>query len=275
MPPVASIHQQLMDPAASAPASTTQAPPSLMSLGLPLTPITGGAASAALHAAPSLSISASRPEAAQPRLSVTVRPQSVADIPSTLEEASRPPPACAVDMDIDAAGADVVDLTESASTAAAPMAHRRHAGGTKRRLSLETLEIGDPEQIPSIGRFDTLRQLFDYKERCKQYDVEHGTHWREKMDSKRRQNWSRITAVYNHLVRLRGPGAGKADLERAIRETASEMETVKMTLPQYSQLVRKRLNNERKQSSASQRKADPARAGDQDQDQDQDQERQI
>ncbi|KAJ2856182.1 hypothetical protein J3B02_001748 [Coemansia erecta] len=286
---IASIHQQLMDPAASIPASTTQAPSSsLISLSSPLTPITASAAPATSHTAPSLSISkpspalpsaqenasrlevwrSSRPETAQSRLSLAAaRPESVADIPSTLEEASSPPPVCVGQMDVDAASS-----AEPADITMASMGQRRSTGSAKRRLSLDTLGIGDPEQIPSIGRFDTLRQLFDYRERCKQYDAEHGAHWREKMDSKRRQNWSRITAVYNYIVQLRGPGNGKADLERAIRETASEMEAVKMTLPQYSQLVRKRLNSERKQSSASHpRKADYSfsRTGDQGHDQDQ------
>ncbi|KAJ2229724.1 hypothetical protein H4R99_005385 [Coemansia sp. RSA 1722] len=288
---IASIHQQLMDPVASVSAST-QAPSSLISLGQPLTPITGTSAPTTSHTAPSLSISAStpilpsaqetasqlgswhppRPGNSQPRLSVTVRPESAADIPPVLEEASSPAAqACDEDMNIDVSYGNATDLTESTGAATASLAHRRNASSAKRRLSLDTLVIGDPEQIPPIGRFDTLRQLFDYKERCKQHDAAHGTHWREKMDSKRRQNWSRISAVYNRIVQLRGAGTGEADVERAIREAVAEMESVKMTLTRYSQLVRKRLNNERRSSSANQLKASRARAGDQDQDRDRDQ----
>ncbi|KAJ1844005.1 hypothetical protein LPJ73_005302, partial [Coemansia sp. RSA 2703] len=71
-----------------------------------------------------------------------------------------------------------------------------------------------------------------------------------KMDNKRRQNWSRITAVYNRIVQLRGPGSAEPDLERALSETEAEMLSLKMTLTRYSQIVRKKLNNERRTAAA-------------------------
>ncbi|KAJ1774044.1 hypothetical protein LPJ74_000143 [Coemansia sp. RSA 1843] len=128
-------------------------------------------------------------------------------------------------------------------------------GRTKREQkarSTDTGEItvGDPEEIPSIGKFESARALYAFKERVREFEQTHGSQWREKMDSRRRQNWSRISAVYNRAVQLRGPGTAAADVERAFKQIESEMAESKVTLTRYSQLVRKRLNAERRQSTA-------------------------
>ncbi|KAI7830988.1 hypothetical protein BX661DRAFT_170172 [Kickxella alabastrina] len=122
---------------------------------------------------------------------------------------------------------------------------------------LDDVEVGVPEQIPSIGQFDSLRQLYDYKELCRSYDSVHGSQWRGKMESKRRQNWSRISAVYNRILQMRGPGTTEADIERALKATVSEMESFKMTLTRYSQLIRKRLNDERRSALLDQSTENP------------------
>ncbi|KAJ1961447.1 hypothetical protein GGI12_003246 [Dipsacomyces acuminosporus] len=131
--------------------------------------------------------------------------------------------------------------------------------GSVRTVTVDDIVVGNPEEIPSIGKFDSLRTLYMFKERAKEYDQLHGTQWREKMDSKRRQNWSRITAVYNRIVQLRGPGTSEADLERALQETSSDMAAQNMTLTRYSQLIRKKINDDRR--SLAQQNHDPKEGG--------------
>ncbi|KAI9501657.1 hypothetical protein BX070DRAFT_228213, partial [Coemansia spiralis] len=118
-----------------------------------------------------------------------------------------------------------------------------------RAADISELTIGDSEEIPSIGKFDSPRTLYAFKERVREFERVHGSQWREKMDSRRRQNWSRISAVYNRILQLRGPSTEATDVERAFRQLESEMSESKVTLTRYSQLVRKRLNDERRQST--------------------------
>ncbi|KAJ2695073.1 hypothetical protein GGH99_000347 [Coemansia sp. RSA 1285] len=117
-----------------------------------------------------------------------------------------------------------------------------------RNSDIGSVAVGDPEEIPSIGRFESARTLYRFKERVRVFEQTHGSQWREKMDSRRRQNWSRISAVYNRIVQLRGPSTDAADVDRAIRRIEGEMAENKITLTRYSQQVRKRLNDERRQS---------------------------
>ncbi|KAJ2664520.1 hypothetical protein IWW48_000773 [Coemansia sp. RSA 1200] len=117
-----------------------------------------------------------------------------------------------------------------------------------RNTDIGSVTVGDPEEIPSIGRFESARTLYRFKERVREFEQTHGSQWREKMDSRRRQNWSRISAVYNRIVQLRGPSTDAADVDRAIRRIEGEMAESKVTLTRYSQQVRKRLNDERRQS---------------------------
>ncbi|KAJ2392287.1 hypothetical protein GGI23_005250 [Coemansia sp. RSA 2559] len=128
------------------------------------------------------------------------------------------------------------------------------SGRTKREQQTHTatdiaeIAVGNAEEIPSIGKFDMPRTLYAFKERVREFELTHGSQWREKMDSRRRQNWSRISAVYNRIIQLRGPSTAPADVERAIAQIEREMAENKVTLTRYSQLVRKQLNNERRQS---------------------------
>ncbi|KAJ1938022.1 hypothetical protein GGF37_004969 [Kickxella alabastrina] len=164
-------------------------------------------------------------------------------------------------QDISSTGAIDLDTSvTSLSHSSASISPNRGPGAaaaTKRRMSLDDVEVGVPEQIPSIGQFDSLRQLYDYKELCRSYDSVHGSQWRGKMESKRRQNWSRISAVYNRILQMRGPGTTEADIERALKATVSEMESFKMTLTRYSQLIRKRLNDERRSALLDQSTENP------------------
>ncbi|KAJ2547492.1 hypothetical protein EV175_005203 [Coemansia sp. RSA 1933] len=108
------------------------------------------------------------------------------------------------------------------------------------------IEIGDPELIPSIGKFESPRALYKFRERVRSYELTHGAQWREKMDSRKRQNWSRISAVHNRIMQLCGPSTGAADVERAIAQIEREMAESKATMTRYSQLIRKQLNDERR-----------------------------
>ncbi|KAJ1721251.1 hypothetical protein LPJ53_004208 [Coemansia erecta] len=250
-PALPGIHpHQLVDPA------TSSQPSMIMPLSAPITPLTGAmtvSGSASAHTAPSLSISglsSARDKFAQPRQwrppradAVGQTEPSIAEISAALEEEPSPEP-----MQVDSSS--IPASARAADEMPSPPMQRRNSTTPRRRLSLESMLIGDPEQIPSIGKFENLRQLYEYKQRCREHDAVHGTHWREKMDSKRRQNWSRITAVYNRIVQLRGPGSNEADLERALSETDGEMQALKMTLTRYSQIVRKKLNNERRTTAA-------------------------
>ncbi|KAI8325004.1 hypothetical protein GQ54DRAFT_36758 [Martensiomyces pterosporus] len=148
-------------------------------------------------------------------------------------------------------------VAAGASVAAtpAPVAEASKPSTAARTVTVDDIVVGDPEEIPSIGKFDSLRTLYIFKERAKEHDRLHGTQWREKMDSKRRQNWSRITAVYNRVVQLRGPGTTEADLDRALQETANDMAANNMTLTRYSQLIRKKINDDRR--SLAQQSQDP------------------
>ncbi|KAJ1797634.1 hypothetical protein LPJ59_003009, partial [Coemansia sp. RSA 2399] len=119
---------------------------------------------------------------------------------------------------------------------------------TRTATDIAEIAVGDAEEIPSIGKFDLPRTLYVFKERVREFELTHGSQWREKMDSRRRQNWSRISAVYNRIIQLRGPSTATADVERAITQIEREMAESKVTLTRYSQLVRKQLNNERRQS---------------------------
>ncbi|KAJ2802617.1 hypothetical protein H4R20_003214, partial [Coemansia guatemalensis] len=115
-------------------------------------------------------------------------------------------------------------------------------------VDIDSLAIGDSEDIPSIGKFSSPRALYRFRQRINEYEQANGAQWREKMDSKRRQNWSRISAVYNRIMQLRGEGSEAADLERALQAAEDEMAASAATLTRYSQLVRKRLNSERRQN---------------------------
>ncbi|KAJ2664409.1 hypothetical protein IW148_001989 [Coemansia sp. RSA 1199] len=130
---------------------------------------------------------------------------------------------------------------------------------TAERLDVNEVEIGDPEAIPSIGKFSSPRLLYQFKERVQAYEEQHGSQWRERMDSKRRQNWSRISAVYTRILQLRGPGSSADELERALRAVDDEMAQTHVTLTKYSQVVRKQLATERRQTA--QRDQQAARLG--------------
>ncbi|KAJ2581043.1 hypothetical protein IWW49_006110 [Coemansia sp. RSA 1797] len=130
---------------------------------------------------------------------------------------------------------------------------------TAERLDVNEVEIGDPEAIPSIGKFSSPRLLYQFKERVQAYEEQHGSQWRERMDSKRRQNWSRISAVYTRILQLRGPGSSADELERALRAVDDEMAQTHVTLTKYSQVVRKQLATERRQTA--QRDQQTARLG--------------
>ncbi|KAJ2779204.1 hypothetical protein H4R18_004149 [Coemansia javaensis] len=146
-------------------------------------------------------------------------------------------------------------MAPPAAAAAAPSA----------AASSDDPEIGDPDAIPSIGKFSSPRTLFRFRERVSEYEQTHGSQWREKMDSRHRQNWSRISAVYNRIAQLRGPGDGPADVERALQAASDEMAAAGVTLTRYSQIVRKQLNAERRRQGArparrARARADPPRA---------------
>ncbi|KAJ2763807.1 hypothetical protein IWQ56_004722 [Coemansia nantahalensis] len=115
-------------------------------------------------------------------------------------------------------------------------------------VEISDLAIGDAEAIPSIGRFRSLRALYQFRQRVSEYEHEHGRRWRERMESRRRQNWSRISAIYNRIVQLCGPDGSDAGVERALQAAEREMEASGATLTRYSQIVRKQLNRERRQS---------------------------
>ncbi|PIA15305.1 hypothetical protein COEREDRAFT_9450 [Coemansia reversa NRRL 1564] len=119
---------------------------------------------------------------------------------------------------------------------------------TTQTVDIDSLAIGDSENIPSIGKFSSPRALYRFRQRISEYEQTNGAQWREKMDSKRRQNWSRISAVYNRIMQLRGESSDAADLERALQAAEDEMSASAATLTRYSQLVRKRLNSERRQN---------------------------
>ncbi|KAJ2610797.1 hypothetical protein H4S08_003456 [Coemansia sp. RSA 1365] len=119
---------------------------------------------------------------------------------------------------------------------------------TTQAVDIDNLAIGDSENIPSIGKFSSPRTLYRFRQRISEYEQTNGAQWREKMDSKRRQNWSRISAVYNRIIQLRGESSDAADLERALQAAEDEMSASAATLTRYSQLVRKRLNSERRQN---------------------------
>ncbi|KAJ2388113.1 hypothetical protein H4S02_003030 [Coemansia sp. RSA 2611] len=138
------------------------------------------------------------------------------------------------------------------------VASSRARASTAERVDIEELELGDAEAIPSIGKFGSPRQLYHYKERVQAYEEQHGSQWRERMDSKRRQNWSRISAVYTRILQLRGPGTADADLERALGAVSDEMAQTRVTLTKYSQVIRKRLANERRQTARQSQDEQPA-----------------
>ncbi|KAJ1731144.1 hypothetical protein LPJ72_004099, partial [Coemansia sp. Benny D160-2] len=138
------------------------------------------------------------------------------------------------------AGGAVAGSNSSGSLGKAKKEHQT------RNSDIGSVAVGDPEEIPSIGRFESARTLYRFKERVREFEQTHGSQWREKMDSRRRQNWSRISAVYNRIVQLRGPSTDAADVDRAIRWIEGEMAENKVTLTRYSQQVRKRLNDERR-----------------------------
>ncbi|KAI9479870.1 hypothetical protein BX667DRAFT_194410 [Coemansia mojavensis] len=132
---------------------------------------------------------------------------------------------------------------------AATQSSSRLRASTAERLDVNELEMGDADAIPSIGKFSSPRMLYQYKERVQEYESKHGSQWRERMDSKRRQNWSRISAVYTRILQLRGPSTSDADLERALSAVEEEMAQSRVTLTKYSQVVRKQIASERRQTS--------------------------
>ncbi|KAJ2827831.1 hypothetical protein IWW50_001690 [Coemansia erecta] len=153
-----------------------------------------------------------------------------------------------------AQGSSLGSLADAASASAT-----RPRALTAERLDVSELELGDPGAIPSIGKFSSPRQLYQFRERVQAYEQQHGAQWRERMDSKRRQNWSRISAVYMRIVQLRGPEPSADELERALRAVDDEMAQSRVTLTKYSQVVRKQLASERRESA--QRNQKTARLG--------------
>ncbi|KAJ1938303.1 hypothetical protein FBU59_004479 [Linderina macrospora] len=125
----------------------------------------------------------------------------------------------------------------------------------------ENLTVGDPESIPSIGKFESIRALYEYRAESEEYDRVNSNKWREKMDSRRRQNWSRITAVYTRIQQLRHGDESEESLERAIQIATDEMAREGMTLTKYSQTVRKTINEARKSSRRAQDVADASPDG--------------
>ncbi|KAJ1734401.1 hypothetical protein LPJ61_001096 [Coemansia biformis] len=141
------------------------------------------------------------------------------------------------------------DLPAVPSTDSSPTTRQLPVGSPPGQdAGVDTTVIGDPDAIPSIGKFSSPRALYQFRVRVSEYEQTHGSQWREKMDSKHRQNWSRISAVYNRILQLRGADAGDVAVERALQAVEDEMASSRATLTRYSQIVRKQLNNERRQS---------------------------